>query len=186
MEQKDLNELLRRFYKAETSLEEEEFLRRYLIENEIPEGEYITEKDQFRLYEDAKESKDIDFALMLDEITSPQKRIPEFSYRKRRIYQLSGIAAGIILLLGLYIGFNRMNDREVLAFEDTFRNNPELAYEETQKVLLCISGRMNSGIEELNQFKKLNEPIKDLEKLNIMNEEMKRLNILNEFQLENE
>ena len=186
MEQKDLNELLRRFYKAESSLEEEEFLRIYFMENEVPDGRYVTEKDQFRLYDEVKESNNRDFSFLLDEIISAGKPIKEYSHTKRYLYQLSGIAAGIILLLGLYVGFNRMNDREVLGFEETFRNNPELAYEETQKILLYISERMNSGFEEMNYFKKLNEPIKELEKFNIINEEMKRLNILNELQLENE
>lgn len=182
MEPKKLDKLISRFYAGETSLEEEEQLREYFLRNKEFPAQYQDVRKQLQFYEDVETAGDDKFPGDLEEFIDRLDEPRTISLRKRYLYRITAVAAGIALLIGLFFSLNNTDQQtKSYAFEETFSDNPQLAYEQTQKILMYVSGRLNHGIDELENIEKLEEPSQKLEPLTKMGEELNRLKILNEL-----
>ena len=76
---------------------------------------------------------------------------------RRLLIALSGVAAAIIILIGTWFFFSNSNKPG-----DTF-TDPQLAYEETLKILYGVSSRMNQGAAAMEPFTKINSPLRSLQ-----------------------
>jgi hypothetical protein len=170
--------LIEKYYKGETSPEEELRLREFFRTAEhIPEN-LLPEKELFSLYS-AAASEELPvkgFMENLEKVIDSQT-VFRIGIKKIVIYRISAIAAGLAVLLGSYFliihkpadhGFDR---------QDTYQD-PRLAYEETQKVLLYVSQKMNKGTALLHNVSKLNKPVQSLQNLKKFDAGMSQLQML--------
>lgn len=190
MDLKKAELLIEKYYNGETSPEEEIQLREFFLTAEnIPEH-LMPEKELFSLYSMAADEEvpvngfmeNLERVIDSQSVTSPGSR-------KSVMYWISGIAAGIALLLTSYFLLinNPFADDRQQAMKDTYQD-PQLAYKETQKVLLYISQTMNKGTARLSNVSKLGKSVQNLqnlEKLETGMNQLQMLNLLNTSEIKN-
>ncbi len=152
MNEEEMKRLIGKFYRGESTEEEERALRSYFIENNAPPG-YEAEKEIFSFLMDAGEVPEPSAgfeARIIKAVDASDKK--ELSLRVRRIMvPLAGIAAGLLILAGSYFFFtNRIES------EDTY-TDPEIAYAETMKILMNVSSRMNYAASSLKPVGKMHK-----------------------------
>ncbi len=180
MDLKQAEAIIKKYYRGETSPEEEKQLREFLLTAEnIPEH-LMPEKELFTLYSRAGDEE-----VPLDGfMESLEKRIDSHAVirigaKRKFIYRISGIAAGIALLLTSYFLLvnNPFDNEQKYTWEDTYEN-PQLAYEETRKVLFYISEKMNKGTARLSNISKLNQSVQNLQNLQKLETGLNQLHML--------
>lgn len=158
MDSKRIEELLKKYWECETSLEEEQELRTYFSGSAIPE-QYKDAAPLFRYFNDTKKKslEDSGFENEVMNAVTPKKG------RVLRLVQNSmRIAAGIVVLMVAFV-FIRKEIRKTTPQEivDTYED-PQLAFEETKKALLIISkgiGQAESEAKKINLFNEAKEEI---------------------------
>jgi hypothetical protein len=152
MNAEELNRLIEKYYKGESTEDEEITLREYFNARNVPEG-YDAEKIIFRYYLEARDIPEpsIDFeAEILAGIDASDGRKRILKTRMHLIPYLSA-AAAIVILAGSYFFFVHRTESQ-----DTF-TNPEIAYAETIKILIDVSSQLNHGARTLEPVSKINE-----------------------------
>ena len=177
----EIRKLLDRFYLGETTLEEEKILQEYFSSASIPE-ELMPDRDLFGSLENASDSVAVPESLnqkILDVINKQEKKM----VRTRRIsvFSLSGLAAGLLVVIALYVGYFRADAPGLLAsnqMTDTYED-PQDAYEEAKRTLAYVSAKLNIGTSELEHVvrvsKATSEPLKSLTKINKGSKELSLL-----------
>lgn len=150
MEYNDIDKLLDKYFDGNTSLEEEKMLRKYFRENKNLPMQLENIRHLFG-YIDAEAEETADFEIYKPSVTSNSKR--------RYIIYLSGIAASIILLIGIYFYFNAANpDKKIYAYiNGKAITNEQIAINETKKVLYKVSVNFNEGTGPLRNLSKFNK-----------------------------
>ena len=180
----EIRKLLDRFYLGETSLEEEMTLQKYFSSASIPE-ELLPDRDLFRSLGKASDSVAVPEGLnqkILNVIDEQEKKV----VRTRRIsvYSLSGLAAGLLIVIALYVGY--FNDGRPARFayqmSDTYEN-PQDAYEEARRTLAFVSAKLNTGTSGLEHVKQVSKTTADpLKSLSKINKGTKELSLLGQLQ----
>ena len=179
---KHIEELLEKYYNGETSLEEERKLHWYFQTHEIP-NHLKPDEEIFRYhYKQTTEEASTDLTEKLSKLIDEEGRKSRFILPVRTIRMISGIAASVLILLALWIGFGRdfMQQRNLGKFADTY-DDPQLAYVETKKALLLVSEKLNAGTKELQYFKKYNQSIGMLEPILSFGPSIQRLDKISKF-----
>jgi hypothetical protein len=152
MNVEELQKLLDRYYNGESTEEEELRLSRFFTGENIPAG-YDTEKILFSHFKTfagiPAPSPDFE-SRILSGVDASEKTLLS-SQMRRYILPVLSAAAGLIILAGSYFFF--INRPEA---EDTFKD-PQMAYNETVKILMGISSQLNHGARALKPVSKLNE-----------------------------
>lgn len=183
-----LRKMLDRFYQGETTLEEEKILQDYFASTKVPE-ELIPDKELFLSF--GAGSEDVVVPADLNrKILASIDQLERRATRTRRIslYSLSGLAAGLLVMIAVYLFYIRTDGPSLLAsneMTDTYED-PMEAYLEAKKALAYVSTKLNNGtseLEPLKQVSKTAEPIKSLSKIN---KGSKELNLLGKLQRMNE
>ncbi|MCK5067089.1 MAG: hypothetical protein KAR16_06615 [Bacteroidales bacterium] len=166
---KEIRKLLNRFYQGETTLEEEKRLQEYFSSTTVPE-EFIPDRDLFRSMKSGNEAIHVPVDLN-QKILAGIDREERKMTRTRRIsvFSLSGLAAGLLVVIALYTGYFRNDNSPRLAMTDTFEN-PQDAYEEARRTLAFVSAKLNTGTGELQHVQQVSkiasDPLKSLSKIN--------------------
>ena len=151
MNTEELNRLLEKYYKGESTAAEERDLKVFFSGNIIPEG-YDTEKALFSYYmtfsEVPEPSSEFEEMILLG-IDESEKNIISRKYR-RFILSVLSAAAGILILTGSYFFFVYRSEPR-----DTF-SDPNLAYAETMKILMDVSSQLNHGAIALEPVTRIN------------------------------
>ena len=132
MESVKIEKLLDRYFEAETTLEEEKFLKEYFTGNDVP-----AHLEQYR---------DM-FGYFSESSVEVSERSLELGQNKVYLRWLS-VAAMLIFFFGAYTVYEQ-NERD--------KEEAMLAYMETQRALELISSNLNKGtgaIAQLEQFNK--------------------------------
>jgi hypothetical protein len=152
MKNKDVILLLEKYYKGETSVDEESSLKEYFRNENIPEV-FRVEQDIFAYY--SKKQTVPEPSKGFDERLIEALENADFSDGRLRMRKMllavTGIAAGLLILTGTWFIFVRNTDPK-----DTF-SDPEIAYAEAVKILHDVSYRLNSGTRALEPIGKLQE-----------------------------
>ncbi len=153
----EIEALLKRFYNGESSLEEEQRLREYFNLENVPDH-LIAHQEQFRYYQNAKEERDSQKSIELDVAERIKEENNSFRYAKRRrlYYLVTGVAASILILIGVYFQFIARPNNTTYSMEDTYED-PEAAYAEAKKALLLVSEKFNAGVSDFNKFSTFNQ-----------------------------
>ena len=178
MNEKELKQLLEKYYSGETSVEEEEGLRDYFNGEVILPG-FDSEKEIFSYYESSRAVHEPSSGFedrILSGIDAEETREKSFTLRRYMI-PLLGAAASIMILAGSYFYLGQKNE-----LQDTYSDS-KVAYAETMKILLDVSARMNKAtlalepVGKINQMKK--KSFKEISKsTRIVEENLKRLEYL--------
>ena len=160
-EYRNIEELLERYYNAQTSEAEEQRLRDFFVQEEIPphlqkEKEMFLQLQAVQVPEGLEErlSKQIDQWSM-------QERFTQKTFSRRALQWIGSIAASLLILFSIGWYFHAPQPRK-----DTCAT-PEEAYAHAEKALVMFSEALNKGIRPIQNMEKTNENIrKQINKLN--------------------
>lgn len=168
----EIRRMLDRFYQGQTTLEEEKILEEYFSSTTVPE-EFIPDKDLFQSFKEGENSVFVPTDLN-QKIVASIDQVERKATRTRRIsvFSLSGLAAGLIIMIAVYLFYIRTDRPSLLATNqmvDTYED-PMDAYEEAKRTLAYVSTKLNSGTSELEHVRKVSktaaDPLKSLSKIN--------------------
>jgi len=173
--------MLDRFYLGETTREEEKMLYEYFSSQRVPE-ELLPDKELFQTIgsgeQDVHVPKDLN-----QKIISSIDQVERKATRTRRIsiFSLSGLAAGLLIMIAVYLFYIRTDSSPLMASNqllDTYEN-PMDAYEEAKRTLAFVSAKLNNGTSELEYVQKhvskTADPLKSLSKFNKGSKELSLL-----------
>ena len=156
-----IEDLLKKYWSCETSLEEEKQLRDYFGGGNIPE-QWKDTAALFRYFEESKKKSLNDLAFegqVLHKIN-----VPKQGKVANLVLNTMKIAAGltVVILAGWFI---RTEIRETApqAVVDTY-DDPEVAFEETKKALLMISKSFGTAEEQTRKINMFNEAQEQIQK----------------------
>ena len=152
MNTKEIEILLDKYYEGETSLGEERQLKEFFRSKDLPE--HLLKHRQWFAYLEVsgnEEMKDFTPLIALESKPKPY-------------YYITGIAAGILLLIGLYFTFQH----------DIFRNikmikpdqDKEIAFLQAREALLMVSVGLNTGLDQVQRFHVFDNAMENAQKLN--------------------
>lgn len=162
MDSNRLDELLKKYWDCETSLEEEQELRAFFSESKVPEQHkgaaplfrYFNESKKKSLKDDAVENR------VLQTVRPAKGKLVRLFVNSMRI------AAGIAVLMVAFVVIrNEIRKTTPQEIVDTF-DDPQLAFEETKKALRLISqgiGQAETEARKINMFNEAREEIKKSE-----------------------
>lgn len=161
MELKKIESLLAKYYDGNTSIEEEVILKAFFEQEAIPD--YMKADKEMFLYYTAEKKEEYTVDLeknILEAIESEQSR--ESSKERhfpKYLYWVSSVAASLLIVLSVYFY------QKSPSLEDTY-NSPELAYQETKKVLYYVSSKLNKGTLPVEQnFSKITNGTSEINKI---------------------
>ena len=181
-----IKQLLQRFYEGESTLAEEQELLDYFSQEPVP-GELLPDKELFEALQSTS-GKPVDVPGSLNEkILSAIDEADEKEVRVRRVswLSLSGLAAGLLVLLGIYFMFLREEPSRNLIAEDTYED-PMTAYREAKKALSFVSYKFSQGTGELQPLKEVNETMKTIQPITKISSGSKQLQLLGKFDVSGE
>lgn len=167
MDLQTIDKLLERYWNADTSPEEEEVLRKYFSENEVPEH-LRGVASLFRQYQADRQFKTLDAAFeteVLEEISRAAFRKPKIHFEWQPLLRIAAVLMIFLLTALLLKQHLLVQDTQQVVVEhteDTYED-PQQAYEQTRQALLLVSSLMNEGtqhIEKLETFSEAQETIK--------------------------
>ncbi len=179
----EIRVLLEKYYDGSSSRAEEARLTRYFRNEEVPE-DLLPEKEMFSFFDDCEENEempvgfDLRMAGVFDRLEKKENRT-----RRLSIFSLSGLAAGLMIILAVYLVYLKNDRTEELAsanYMDTY-SDPNQAYEETLKALNYISTRFNDGTKELKSLGQMSQSVQHIQPLSLINKGQKELSILGKF-----
>lgn len=172
-----IRNLLDRFYSGATSKSEETELENFFKEaNNLPE-DLFADQELFRSMAGLKEPVEVPSDLnakLIDRLDKAARY--ELRVRRIGIYSFSGLAAGLLILLSVYLGIVREGHEQSIqqyAIED-----PEIAYIEARKALDYISGKWNTGTSELDNLQQVNKGIETVSTIRKFSSGSRELNLL--------
>jgi hypothetical protein len=174
----NIRTLLERFYQGDSSLEEERQLEEFFASGNVPE-EFMADRELFQSFGSLEENIQVPSGLKQQIIEGIDREARREKQGKRlSLYSMSGLAAGILALVAVYLFFLKDNEPVLLAGQemiDTYED-PLLAYEEARQTLAFVSEKMNMGTSELEHVRKVarssTEPLKSLSKINSGKQEL--------------
>ncbi len=150
MKEEDLKRLIEKYYSGESTEDEEIVLRNYFLNTEIPPSGLEAEAEIFRSYssyiEIPEPTPEFEERIIEAGFSGKDRELKQF----RRLFPYISAAAGLLILVATYFFFvNRSGPG------DTF-TDPQIAYNETMKILLDVSSRLNQGTQALKPVSKFN------------------------------
>lgn len=146
MDYKELKAVLAKYLEGNSSIEEEKKLRNYFLQQEDIPAEFQYAKDLFTHYH--KESTE----------NFEDAKIRYLRKTRQRNIRMTAVAAGILLLAGLFAIFLKPRRNVAYAYINgkpvTDKN---IAMEETKKALFLVSENLNQGTEQLYHLSKFKE-----------------------------
>jgi len=177
-----IKELLEKFYAGNTDLEEEERLTRYFSTGQVPE-ELLADKELFGVLGQPDDEIDIPDGLnyRLEQAIDNAER-KENRTRHIGLFSLTGLAAGLMIMLAVYLVYLREDNPNIVSahYSDTY-NDPMQAYEETMKALNYVSSRFNDGTKSLKPLSQVNKSVQQIQPLSLINRGQKELQIIGKF-----
>jgi hypothetical protein len=149
-----IEELLDKYWKCETSLEEEKELRLFFSQQEVPDGLKET-ADLFKYFEQQRTQKihGVEFDKKV------KAHIPSDKDGKlvKMFFTTAKIAAGVVVLVAAtYLVRQEVRKSYPTEVVDTY-SDPELAFEETKKALMMISKTFGKAKQEAGKISVFNE-----------------------------
>ena len=164
-EYRNIEELLERYYNAQTSEAEEQRLREYFIHEETP-PHLQKEKEMFLQLQAAKVPEGLEERLskQIDQWAIQERFIPK-SPPRRTLQWIGSIAASLLILFSIGWYFHTPQPRK-----DTCAT-PEEAYIHTEKALMMFAQALNKGVKQMEVIQESTEKVerniqKQLNKLN--------------------
>lgn len=168
-----LKDILSKYYDGLTSIEEDKLLKKYFLEHAIPDS-FLT--DQAILYASRQEEISL---FPNNELWNVIKQHESKHNRYRKTVRLiSTIAASLLIMVSLGIGFYLSTEKQSSIAKDTF-SNPQDAYKAVQKYLGFTSTKLSYAYTEIKPIEKLSIPCDAIQPFSDIDKNLQRLNHLN-------
>ena len=184
MDLKKAKALLADYYEGQTSKEEETLLKRFFSGSEVPSEMEADRLLFLSLIESSAENiPDPHFdEKLFDAIEEMEQKKSRKVNVRNMIITLSGIAAGLAILIGSYfIMIEKRVEEGMLASEEYTVDDARLAYEEARNALLMVSQVMNKGTAKLEPLSKMTDATRELNILNKFHQGTSELQALSRF-----
>ncbi len=146
MKIQETKHLLKKYYRGETSLQEEARLEAFFKAGDVPE-QFLADRDMFSWRSMSRgefiPDEDLERDIVRAVQQSEMRGVRETQSFRNQLYWLAGVAATMLIILGVYFGFLRSGP------SDTF-DDPEMAYLESKKILYYVSSHMNKGTQPVS------------------------------------
>jgi hypothetical protein len=172
MTTREIEALLARYFEGETTLQEEKQLIELMLGPDVPENLKV-HQPIFRYMEQSMREAlpEPDFLGKFETIISPEegetKIIPLYKSRNYFVF-FSSIAAGVLLVIGLLFTF--INDYSGKNQTNKNNHNSEIAYLQTQDVLMFVSGNLNNGLRQVKKLESIDIAMSSIQLINKFNE----------------
>ncbi|MDO5664211.1 MAG: hypothetical protein Q4G63_03005 [Bacteroidia bacterium] len=147
----NIKNLLEKFYRGETSPEEEKALADFLLRDNIPD-EFLSDKKLFRALNETSVEVPLESSRAI-ELFIDSFEEKELSERKTKTlnikYWIIGAAASLALIFGVKL-FQENQQIESTLFTDTY-NDPNDAYRATMDALQLFSKNFSKGVESVEK-----------------------------------
>ena len=162
MEYNEIENLLKRYFGGESTLEEEELLKQYFNQSGLP-TEQRAMQEMFRYFVMAREEVVPPF-----DVTAEMNAVigKEWDKEKRSRFKvifvwLASTAAVLVISFGIY----QYTDKQKTSIQvDTFKD-PKLAYLEAKRALLMVSSTMNRHTTNLKYLADVDESFNHMKKI---------------------
>ncbi len=172
MNLQEINKLILKYEKGETSLEEERSLRDFFSGEGVP-AHLSSYREMFGFFDDeAGRTVSADFDEKFFDEIEKGKVIPITRQRGKVTYSLIGIAATIVILIGLFFQFGQNNNQSLI--NDTY-DDPQVAYIQARKALMAVSANLNEGIGKLSDVSEFNDGLSNLNEISTFETGVKNL-----------
>jgi hypothetical protein len=160
---KEIEELLEKYYDGETTLEEEKVLKNFFVSGDVP-LDLSVHKSQFLYFAEASREeisdRELEKKVFAEKVGIPV--VPLHSSRKR-FYYISGIAATVLLLIGLVFTFNEDVVNKPKGKVST--TDPEVVFTQTRDILAVVSVNLNKGMDKVQYLGKLDQAMQKMQML---------------------
>ncbi len=168
MNTSEIESLLEKFYEGNTTLQEENVLKRFFAGNDVPSS--LKEHQplfSYYLHERKRGLDDQNFEHNLETELSghtvERHVIPIHSGRNRIMFIFS-VAASILLLIGLFFTFKHELFQE--KYSQTGNPDPIAAYADAREALFLVSGNLNIGLCQLEKLQMVDKAMKNVQLFN--------------------
>lgn len=169
----NIKDILSRYYDGLTSIEEERLLKKYFVEHRIPES-LIADHAILSI----GKQEDVSF-YPTNELWDKIRQNESKQHRFRKTVRLvSSIAASLLIVVSLGIGFYISSEKSSNMAIDTY-SNPEDAYKAVQKYLGFASNKLSYAYTEIKPLEKLSIPSDAIQPFSDIDKNLQRLNQLN-------
>ena len=178
MKVNEVEDLLARYYKGDTSEAEEKELKRFFAGEDVPS--HLLADKEFFLQLTACPEQEVPQGLeeklsnLIDEWDTHEKLAQKVNKPRRviRLKWITSIAASrrILFSVGMYVC-----DSQIASTPEDPCATPEEAYVQAQKALLMLSASLNKGMEEVETVQKTTDKIRE----NVY-QQLNRLNNINQ------
>lgn len=160
MDSKNIEQLLEKYWNCETSLEEELQLRDYFLGEDVP-AQWKETAELFRYFDKEKATRMVGGSEDSMFVTSNGSK--QRGKTAQLIYNYGRIAAGLLVVVTATV-LVRQEIRKSYPPEvaDTY-SDPKLAFEETKKALMMISGGFGKARKETTKINLFNEAEKKIQ-----------------------
>ena len=161
MDSKQLEQLLEKYWSCETSLEEEQQLRDYFRGQTVPESQ----KDAAELFRflDTEKNKSLNENFESHVTKHLHKRREGKVISMVTFANIVRIAAGIlVVVVATYFIRQEVRKSYPKELQDTY-TDPQMAFEETKKALMMISGSFGKAKREAGKMKVFNDAEKKIQ-----------------------
>ena len=147
MDCNEIRNLLENYFNGSSSLSEEKILREYLLQNENIPDEFEYARQIFLHFKNESEIK----------LNKPTRN-KTLEINTRRIIRISGIAAGILILFGLWLIFRKLPAPTVYAYINGVPvTDKNIALSEAEKAFSVVTDNLKTGTKDLHQLSKYNK-----------------------------
>lgn len=162
-DEKKIEELLKAFYKGETSVEEETFLNEFFRQHHIPEKWHV-DKAIFNALNDSDMEVPAGFPQRLEKTLNKHIESTKMPNIRNLYIKIGSMAAAVALCVGLFFVFHKPSTPTMV---DTF-TDPDEAAIIVKQALTLISSNLNEGLEPLLEIQEnINDTNELLENLNL-------------------
>ena len=168
MNTSEIESLLEKFYEGNTTLQEEEALKRFFTGKDVPSS-LKEHQPLFSYYVHERNSAIADPAFnhkldaQLPGQTVEHRLIPISSGSRRTMFIVS-IAASVLLLIGLFFTFRHDIFQE--KYSQAGNPDPKAAYADASGALLLVSGNLNNGLKHLERLQMVDKAMKNMQLFN--------------------
>ena len=164
MKTREIEDLLNKYYEGETSAEEEVKLKEYFIQENVPS--HLSVHARILSSFDAMNKEELSDPGFEAEVLSKIDKKPIYHLfpKRSRYYYFTGIAAGILLLVGIFFTFRQA----------TLKNNNKeniqdvsIAYDATLNTLRLVSSNFNNGLSHISSLNKFDKGMQDIQKISL-------------------
>lgn len=174
MDSKRIEQLLEKYWNAETSLEEEQELHQYFKGQDVPEN--LKETAELFRYFGAEKSRTLNENFDAAVTKQIKKRHGGKVIAMTNWLQIARVAAGVaVIVAAVYLIGHEVRNSSPTEIND--ESDPKLAFEETKKALMMISKNFGKAQQEASKINLLNEAEQKIERKPADTAREKKVNI---------